>query len=1026
MAISALLKRNTYYDSITLMYVAQAAKDLPGVEDAGAVMATELNRELLRNSDLLPVAFIAEQETPPGPEDLLIVVRAIDEAHAETALAAAEKHLTSSADRGAPVGGGAVLGGVGPLAVARSLETALRRDETANLAVISVAGEHAWLEAEQALRCGLHVFLFSDNVPLVYEQRLKALAASKGLLLMGPDCGTAIINGVGLGFSNVVPRGSIGIVGASGTGMQQLICLIAAAGLGISQAIGTGGRDLSEAIGGGMMRSGLELLANDLQTEVIVLVSKPPDERIAHEILAAVQLAKPVVVVFLGTAPEQFGAVAGKAHLARTLTAGAELAVSLAGGDRARVPGKSTLPKYDLAAARTKLAPSQRYIRALYAGGTLCDEAMLLLSERAGAVASNIPLRPEWTLAAGEMYRGHTALDLGSDEFTRGRPHPMIDPTLRLQYLARAAEDPETAVILLDIVLGFCAHQNPAAVYAPAIIQARARASAAGRSLPVIISLCGTESDPQRLSMQRTALEAARAFVYESNVAAALAAASFVSDADNDVAFHAEETGHGRPQGSPLHVGAGLAPTPALASPLHIITVGADLFADALAAQNVPVTRVTWQPAAGNSDAALSVLLGDPRVDQANQQAVQRMMAARPRLVDVRPAGEVIPGMHRHLLLHAGPPITWERMSGPLRGAIMGALLYESLAPDIAAAERLAASGDIAFAPCHHYNAVGPMAGVVSASMPVQIIEEPVYGHQAFSTLNEGLGKVLRYGANSPEVLTKLRWMEQVLAPALARAVRAMGGIELKAIIAQALQMGDECHNRNKAATSLLLREVAPYLVETGTSTEETASVLRFIHGNDHFFVNLSMATCKAATLAAHGVAFSSVVTTMARNGTDFGIRVSGLGDRWYVAPAQQIKGLYFSGFSEEDANPDIGDSAITETAGIGGFAMATAPAIVRFIGGTPADALRYTLEMYDITVAEESQYQLPSLGFRGSPVGIDIRQVVRQHLLPIINTGIAHRLPGIGQVGAGIVRPPMECFVAAVRDLAASTQGEG
>lgn len=545
MAIRALLKRNTYYDSITLMYVAQAVKDLPGIEDAGAVMATELNHELLRNSDLLPVAFIAEQATSPGPEDLLIVVRAIDEAHAEKALAAAEKHLTSGAPRGPSVGAGTALGAVGPRAVARSLETALRLDETANLAVISVAGEHAWLEAEQALRHGLHVFLFSDNVPLAQEQRLKALAASKGLLLMGPDCGTAIINGVGLGFSNVVPRGSIGIVGASGTGMQQLICLIAAAGMGISQAIGTGGRDLSAAIGGVMMRSGLQLLTNDPQTQVIMLVSKPPAERIAHEILTAVHLPKPLVIVFPGTAPAPApSAISGNAHLAPTLTAGAELAVSLAGGDSARVPGKDTLLKYDLAAARAQLAPSQRYIRALYAGGTLCDEAMLLLSEQVGAVASNIPLRPEWALAPGAMYRGHTALDLGSDEFTQGRPHPMIDPTLRLQYLARASQDPETAVILLDIVQGFCAHQNPAAVYAPAIIQARARASAAGRSLPVIISLCGTEGDPQRLSLQRTALEAAGALVFESNLAAALAAASFVSDVSPAVTLQPPEADH--------------------------------------------------------------------------------------------------------------------------------------------------------------------------------------------------------------------------------------------------------------------------------------------------------------------------------------------------------------------------------------------------------------------------------------------------------------------------------------------------
>src|SRR6266487_719830 len=501
MAIQALLKRNTYYDSITLMSVAQAAKDLSGVEDVGAVMATQLNCELLHNADLLPVAFLAEQQPPPGPEDLLIVVRAIDEAHAEAALALAEERLTSRSDQSAP-------NSATTLPV-RSLEMALRRDEAANLVVISVAGEHAWLEAEQALHHRLHVFLFSDNVTIEQEQRLKALAVSKGLLLMGPDCGTAIINGVGLGFSNVAPRGPIGIAGASGTGMQQLICLIAAAGMGVSQAIGTGGRDLSEAIGGVMMRSGLELLAKDEQTEVIILVSKPPAERVAHEILAEAQIAKPVVVVFLGAAPERFAAVAGKVHFARTLTEGAELAVSLAGGDRSRVPGENNLFKYE-----SRLATERE--------------------TQATTRATHTALQQEWALEAGEIFRGHTALDLGSDEFTRGRPHPMIDPTLRLQYLARAAEDPETAVILLDIVLGFCAQQNPAAAYAPVITQARNRATKAGRSLPVIISLCGTEGDPQRLSMQRTALEAAGAFVFENNVAAARAAASLVSDADND------------------------------------------------------------------------------------------------------------------------------------------------------------------------------------------------------------------------------------------------------------------------------------------------------------------------------------------------------------------------------------------------------------------------------------------------------------------------------------------------------------
>jgi uncharacterized protein DUF1116 len=456
---------------------------------------------------------------------------------------------------------------------------------------------------------------------------------------------------------------------------------------------------------------------------------------------------------------------------------------------------------------------------------------------------------------------------------------------------------------------------------------------------------------------------------------------------------------------------------------LHIINVGADLFADPLVAQGAPLTKVAWQPAPGSIDTELSRLLGDERVDRANQEAVHRMVTARPRLVDVQPAHEVIPGMHKRLLLHAGPPIIWDRMSGPLRGAIIGALLYEGLASNHAEAEQLAASGEIAFEPCHHHNAVGPMAGLISSSMPVLIVEEPIHGNKTFSNLNEGLGKVLRYGANSEDVLAKLRWIEQVLGPALSRAVRAMGGLEVKTLTAQALQMGDELHNRNKAATSLFFREIAAFLVETGNSIEETISVLRYIHSNDFFYLNLSMAACKAVTLSAHSIPYSSVVTTLARNGTDFGIRVSGLGDRWYVGPSQKVKGLYFSGYSEEDANPDIGDSTISETAGIGAFAMATAPAIVQFIGGTPAEALQYTTEMYDITVAEDSQYQLPPLSFRGTPIGIDTRQVVRQNLLPIINTGIAHRLPGIGQVGAGIVRPPMECFIAAVRDLAKTIQ---
>lgn len=451
---------------------------------------------------------------------------------------------------------------------------------------------------------------------------------------------------------------------------------------------------------------------------------------------------------------------------------------------------------------------------------------------------------------------------------------------------------------------------------------------------------------------------------------------------------------------------------------MPIINVGADLFADALEAQGVAVTRVAWRPPAGDQH-ALMQLLADPAVDAANQQAVERMLAAQPVIIDVQPARAVIPAFAQRALLHAGPPIAWERMCGPMRGAIIGACLYEGWASSEEEASALAASGALAFEPCHHYHAVGPMAGIISPSMPVFVVEDRTYGSRTYATMNEGLGKVLRYGAYAPDVIERLRWIQDVLGPALGRAARALDGIDARAIMAQALQMGDECHNRNKAATSLFVRQVAPALVETSDSRAETAAILRFIAGNDHFHLNPSMAAAKAITLAGANIPRSSVVVTMARNGVDFGIRVSGLGDRWFVGPAQYIQGLYFAGFGQDDANPDIGDSAITETCGIGAFAMAGAPAIVQFIGGVPADALRYTRAMYEITVTRNPQFSLPPLDFQGTPTGIDIRQVCRLNMPPVINTGIAHRLPGVGQVGAGIVHPPMECFEDAMKALA-------
>lgn len=403
-------------------------------------------------------------------------------------------------------------------------------------------------------------------------------------------------------------------------------------------------------------------------------------------------------------------------------------------------------------------------------------------------------------------------------------------------------------------------------------------------------------------------------------------------------------------------------------------------------------------------------------IEQANTTATNRLMEARPILKAVATARDVIPGMKDNLFLHAGPPIEWARMSGPLRGAIIGAMLFEGLAASEAEVTAMAERGEVEFDSCHHHGAVGPMAGVTSASMKVYVVENVEHGNRSFSNLNEGYGKVLRYGAYSDDVLKRLRWMNDVLGVALADALAQSNGIDLRALMAEALHMGDEGHNRNKAGSLLYLKLLSPLIAKVVKEEAVESEVLQFIGDNALSVLNPVMAACKAMADAAHGIEGSTIVTTMARNGTDFGIRVSGLGEKqWFTAPAEIPIGLFFSGFTQDDANLDIGDSAITETAGIGGFAMATAPAIVTFVGGTPKDAMNATLEMYEITFAESKFFTMPSLDFRGTPTGIDIRKVVELGITPRINTGIAHKNAGVGQVGAGLVRPPLVIFEQAL-----------
>jgi hypothetical protein len=464
----------------------------------------------------------------------------------------------------------------------------------------------------------------------------------------------------------------------------------------------------------------------------------------------------------------------------------------------------------------------------------------------------------------------------------------------------------------------------------------------------------------------------------------------------------------------------------------RVINIGLEQFTTAFSDVSVPHLHIDWKPPAGAEAELVDLLFriellerdeaGLTRVDRANQKAIDIIRTGQPVLTGVKPAHTVFPGMTKKTIFHAGPPVKWDDMCGPMRGAFIGALRYEGLAADEAEAVQLMDSGAIDYSPNHHHQAVGPMTGIISYSMPVFVVKNNTYGNSAYCTINEGLGEVMRFGANSDRVVKHLQWLETVLAPVLDRAIQQAGGVNLKNIMAQALAMGDEMHQRNVAASLQFYKTICGELVDQVSGRNDVREIIEFVaKGNEQFFLNLAMPAAKAIMDAARDIPHSTVVTAMSRNGVDFGINVSSLGPTWYTAPVNMPEGLYFPGYTADDANPDMGDSTITECIGIGGFAMGCAPAVVNFVGAASVSvALEYSEAMGEITLAKTADLPMPNLNFSGVPTGIDIRKVVETGILPVINTGVAHKKPGIGQVGAGIVKPPLEIFVKALRDFAA------
>ncbi|MGM0123099.1 hypothetical protein IGI37_000465 [Enterococcus sp. AZ194] len=993
--LNTVILKNNYQDSINLMLLTNRINSLPAVQMSQLMMGTDANKDILLNTGLL-----TPEAKEASPNDLMIVVDSEDTSIMDQVLPEVDRFLgdLSSSNKATEQ------------RVSTSWKEALTNLPDANMALFSIPGEYGAAEMEVALKNDLHVFSFTDNIPVEEEVRLKKLAHEKGLLMMGPDCGTGIISSIPIAFTNVITPGNIGIVGASGTGIQEVTTIIDRLGGGVVHAIGTGGHDLSDAVGAITMKDAIVALENHEPTDVICVISKPPAKEVRDEVVQLLQsISKPVVAIFLGEKPT---AHVGKVFLAHTLEEAAKIAVDLANDQTIKNNYFDEVPLPTV----EKLG-EDKVITGLYSGGTLAAEAGMLISETLGL--EGLVKKEGFVLQS----HGYDVIDLGDDIYTQGKPHPMIDPEVRIKKIKEYANDEKTGVILLDFVLGYGAHEDMVNALLPTIKEAQKTAQENNRPLYFVATVVGTNNDPQNYAQAVQTLKDNGVFVAESNAKAVTLSLGLkgltVTEADKTVQPY---------EGQKIAVPAASEKVLELLNTKpRIINVGLSSFNESIQKFDGKSEQFSWKPRANGNKKMIKILNAleeyDEQINLENQKVTDKIKNAQPFLIDVVPAKEAIAELNeeKKTILHAGPPIDWQTMTGPMKGAVVGAAIFEGWATNEEEVVELIKRDEIRFIPCHHVNAVGPMGGITSANMPVLVVENRLDGTRGYCTMNEGIGKVLRFGAFSEEVITRLNWLRDVLGPTLSKALKKTeDGINLSVLIARSITMGDEFHQRNFAASLNFLREVAPYIILVEMDVQERFDVMKFLADTDQFFLNIMMAAGKTIVDTARKEAKGTIVTTLARNGVDFGVRIAQTNDEWFTAPVNTPKGLYFTGFSEEDGNPDMGDSAITETVGVGGMAMVAAPGVTRFVGaGGFKDALDTSDEMAKISVGHNPTWTIPTWDFQGTCLGIDIRQVVETGITPVINTGIAHKNAGVGQIGAGTVRAPLACFEKAIEAYA-------
>ena len=1007
MSIYVVIRKGEFRDSVVLMNVSRKLTDAPGIDDALVVMGTDNNKEILDALGLL-----TDEIRQATTEDLIIAFKSDDPDTGRLVLENIDSYFVQEDSETG-------------IKSYSTLEAALEAEPDANLALISVPGEYAARQAKKALQKGLHTLVFSDNVPLKEEIRLKQLAEEKDRFIMGPDCGVCNIDGAALALASILNRGEVGVVGASGSGIQEITALIDRAGYGVSQAIGTGGRDLHKDVGGITMLRGLKTLLEDQSTSVVVLIGKSPAPKIEAQLITVIRSStKPVIACFLNSSPDIWNRAG--ALFAPTMDSAAQLANALLKGEEASY-NAFTLPQAEIKSiigiARSELKTGKNYIRGLFGGGTCAGQAQMLLKTFIDPIYSNAPAAGCRKLSDPRKSEADCFIDLGDEVFTRGRAHPVIDP---LPYRLRIQDefnDPETGVILLDVILGPACHPDPAGYIAEVLVDARR----SKENNPIVIaSVCGTRRDPQDLYLQEEKLRKVGVIVMPSSAQAAVLAGLVVSDKSVEEGLAVLSSLSSKYMGVKLNDDVRnivLQKTKLLGEKPKVINIGVDLLADSLRMQNIDVIQVNWSPPAGGDPNAIRLLdkwdsLDDnirERIQIANKKAFDIFVSGHPVWTDVQPAGKVIPGYHSHLITHAGPAINFHDMKMIFKNGVIGAVLIEGLAKNRDDAIALLEKGDIELRPAWDFNV--PIAGMaaVSYSMPVMVAEDIAHGTMGFSPIMEGPSfDVLRSGVYNQVVANRWDWFRESMGPILSDALKSAKGINLRNVVSRSLLMGDENHSRETASTLILIAELAPHLALLDIEKKELSRCLDFIRSAERFSQNVLIAGAAAVLKAAENIKYSTVVTGMGGNGVEMGVKISALGGRMFTAPAPIIYGRFLNPTTKiEDTEPFSGDSCAVTVYGLGGCAAAASPAVTLLGGGTVQDAYNRTREMWEITVGKNPNYAIPTLSFEGTPTAFDILKILETGILPASHAGIIHKTGGLA--GAGIARIPMECFVKAL-----------